>query len=113
MRAALSWQLALTGTSAALGALLGGEHAAISAALGGTVVILANLAYAFTVAVSAPRTVGATIQTLVRAETLKVALIVFGLWLVFTKYHDVAALPLVATMIVTVLAWPVALLYRD
>jgi ATP synthase protein I len=113
MRAALLWQLAATGASAAVAGLVGGEHAATSAALGGAVVVAANLAYVFTVSLSAPRTVGATIQTLFRAEAVKVALIVLGFWLVFTGYRDVVALPLVATMIVAVLLWPVALLYRD
>ena len=76
-------------------------------------VIAANLAYVFTVSLSAPRTVSATIQTLFRAEAVKVALIVLGLWLVLTGYREVVALPLVATLIVAVLLWPVALLYKD
>ena len=113
MRAALLWQLAVAGVSAAVAGLFGGEHAAISAALGGTVVILANVAYMLTVSLSAPRTAGATIQTLFRAEAVKVALIVLGLWLVFTEYRELVALPLVATLIVAVLLWPVALLYKD
>ena len=81
--------------------------------LGGTVVIVANTAYVSTVSLSAPRTAGATIQTLLRAEAIKVALIVAGLWLVFSTYQEVVALPLVCTLIVAVLLWPVALLYRD
>jgi F0F1-type ATP synthase assembly protein I len=88
-------------------------HAAISGAMGGAVIIAANIAYACTVSLSAPRTAGATIRTLLRAETVKVALIVLGLWLVFSGYREVVALPLICTLIVTVLLWPVALLYRD
>ena len=113
MRAALVWQLAATVLSAAIAGSFGGTHAAVSAALGGAVVIGANIAYACTVSLSAPRTAGATIQTLLRAEAVKVALIVLGLWLVFSGYREVVALPLVVTLIVTVLLWPVALLYRD
>ncbi len=113
MRAAAAWQLAATVISAAVAGLLGGMHAAISAVLGGALIVVANVAYACTVSLSAPRTAGATIQTLLRAEAVKVALIVAGLWLVFTGYREVAALPLVCTLIVTVLVWPVALLYRD
>jgi ATP synthase protein I len=113
MRAALAWQLAATVVSASVAGLLGGMHAAFSAALGGAVIVIANVAYACTVRLSAPRTAGATIQTLLRAETVKVALIVLELWLVFSTYREVVALPLVFTLIVTVLLWPVALLYRD
>lgn len=113
MRAALWWQLAATAASATVAASLGGTHAAISAALGGAVVICANIAYALIVRLSAPSSVGATIRTLFRAETVKVALMVLGLWLVFTGYREVVVLPLVATLIVAVLLWPVALLYKD
>jgi ATP synthase protein I len=113
MRAAAAWQLGATAISAAVAGLLGGMHAAISAALGGALIIVANIAYACTVSLSAPRTAGATIRTLLRAEAVKVALVVLGLWLAFTGYREVVALPLVCTLIVTVLLWPVALLYRD
>jgi F0F1-type ATP synthase assembly protein I len=113
VRAALAWQLAATAVGAAVAGLFGSTHAAISAALGGGVVIVANVASACTVRLSAPRTAGATIQTLLRAETVKVALIVLELWLVFSGYREVVALALICTFIVTVLLWPVALLYRD
>jgi ATP synthase protein I len=113
MRAALAWQLGATASSALIAGWLGGTHAAVSAALGGGVVVVASLAYVCTVILSAPRTAGATIQTLLRAEAVKVALIVLGLWLVFSGYGAVVALPLIVTLILTVLLWPVALLYRD
>ena len=113
MRAALAWQFAATLLIAAIAGPIGGIHAAVSAALGGAVVIGANIAYVCTVSISAPRSTGATIQTLLRAEAVKVALIVFALWLVFSGYREVVALPLVVTLIVAVLLWPVALLYRD
>jgi F0F1-type ATP synthase assembly protein I len=112
-RAALAWQLLATAVSATVAGLFGSAHAAISAALGGAAVILANIAYVCTVSLSAPRTAGATIQTLLRAEAVKVALIVLELWLVFSEYREVVALALICTLILTVLLWPVALLYRD
>jgi F0F1-type ATP synthase assembly protein I len=113
MRAALLWQLAATGICATAAGLLGTMHAVVSAALGGAVVICANIGYVLIVSLSAPRTAGATIQTLLRAECAKVVLIVLGLWLVFTRYGELVALSLVSTVIVTVLLWPVSLLYRD
>mgnify|MGYP001951584320 CR=1 FL=1 len=113
MRAALAWQLLATAFGAAIAGPIGGTHAAASAALGGAVVVIANIAYACTVSLSAPRTVGATIQTMLRAEAVKVALIALGLSLVFSNYREVVALPLIVTMIVAVLLWPLGLLYRD
>jgi hypothetical protein len=44
---------------------------------------------------------------------VKVTLIVLQLWLVFSSYREIVPLPLVGTLIATVLVWPVALLYRD
>ncbi|MCC6535174.1 MAG: ATP synthase subunit I [Burkholderiales bacterium] len=113
MRAALGWQLVVTGIVATIAAFLGGPHAAVSAALGGAVVVVANLGYASIVCLSAPRTAGATVRTLLRAEAVKIALIVLALWLVFTSYRDVVPLALIGTLVATVLVWPVALLYKD
>jgi ATP synthase protein I len=113
MRAALLWQLTATAVIASVASFLGGAHAAVSAVLGGGTVIVAGAAYALVVSVSAPRTAGGTIRILLRAEAIKVGLIVLQLWLVFTSYHEVMPLFLVGTLIVTVLLWPVALLYRD
>lgn len=113
MRAALWWQLAATAAIASVAAFLGGTHAAISVMFGGGAVVIAGAAYALTISLSAPRTAGETIRVLLRAEAIKVALIVLELWLVFTSYREVVPLPLVGTLIVTVLLWPVALLYRE
>jgi len=113
MRAALVWQLTVTGVIATAAGLMGGMHAALSAVLGGGAVIIANVDYALTVGFSAPRTAGATLRTLLRAEAVKVTLIVLALWLAFTFYRELVPLPLIGTLIVTVLVWPVALLYRD
>lgn len=113
MRVALLWQVAATAAAALVAALLGGMHAALSATLGGAVIVGANLGYVSVMILSAPRTAGATIQTLFRAEAVKVALVVLGLWLVFSNYREVVALPLIVTLIAAVLLWPVALLYRD
>ncbi len=113
MRAALLWQLVATVVIASAAMFLGGTHAAISVVLGGGAVVAAGAAYVLTITVSAPRTTGETIRILLRAEAIKVGLIVLELWLVFTSYREVMPLPLVGTLIVTVLLWPVALLYRD
>jgi len=113
MRAALSWQIAATAMIASVAVFLGGMHAAVSVVLGGGIVVVAGAAYVLTIRLSAPRTAAATIRTLLRAEAIKVGLIVLQLWLVFTSYREVMSLPLLATLIVTVLLWSVALIYRD
>ena len=113
MRAALSWQCAVTALAALVAIVSGGLHASISATLGGGAVILANLCYALTVAISAPRTASGTLRVLLRAEAVKVVVVVLVLWAVFTIYRAIVPMALIGTLIATVLVWPVALLYRD
>jgi ATP synthase protein I len=93
--------------------VLGGLHASLSATLGGGAVILANLCYALTVGISAPRTAGGTLRVLLRAEAVKVVVVVLALWVVFKIYRDIVPMAVMGALIVTVLVWPVALLYRD
>jgi ATP synthase protein I len=113
LRAALAWQLACTAIVASLAALFGGLHASASVALGGGSIVAANIAYALVVGLSAPRNAGATVRVIVRAESVKIALIVLELWLVFSAYRDLVPLAFVGAFVLAVLIWPVALLYKD
>jgi ATP synthase protein I len=113
LRAAMAWQLAATALIASVAGIVGGLQTGASAALGGGTIIVANAVYALVVGLSAPRSAGATIRVLLRAETVKIALIVLELWLVFSVYRDVVPLAFIGTFVVAVLLWPVALLYRD
>jgi len=113
LRAALSWQLIVTAAIASVAGIADGIHAALSALLGGGVIIVANGAYALVVGASVLGSPGATIRIMLRAETVKIVLIVGELWLVFSVYRDVVPLSLIGSFVVAVLLWPVALLYRD
>lgn len=113
MCAALLWQCAATLGMASPAFLLGGTHASVSALLGGMVVVSANAAYLLVVGLSGPTTASATLRTLLRAEALKVTLIVLALWLLFSGYRDIVPVSTIATLIGTTLVWQVALLYRD
>ena len=112
-RAALAWQLACTAVIASLAGLVGGLHASASVALGGGSIVAANVAYALVVELSAPRSAGATMRVIVRAETVKIALIVLELWLVLSVYRDLVPLAFIGAFVLAVLIWPVALLYKD
>ena len=81
--------------------------------LGGGSIVAANVAYALVIGLSTPRSAGATLRVVVRAETVKIALIVLELWLVFSHYPDLVPFAFVGAFVVAVLIWPVALLYRD
>ena len=113
LRAALAWQLACTALIASVAGVVGGLHASASVVLGGGSIVAANVAYALVIGLSAPRSAGATLRAVVRAETVKIALIVLELWLVFSHYRDLVPFAFVGAFIVAVLIWPVALLYKD
>ena len=81
--------------------------------LGGGSIVAANIAYALIFGLSAPRSAGATVRVIVRAETVKIALIVLELWLVFSVYPNLVPLAFIGAFVVAVLIWPVALLYKD
>ena len=52
-------------------------------------------------------------RVIVRAETVKIAVIVLEFLLVFSVYPDLVPLAFIAAFVIAVLIWPVALLYKD
>lgn len=90
-----------------------GAHAAISALLGGMVMMVACSVYAVLTGRNKVRSAGETLRVLIRAETAKIGVIVLQLWLVLTAYDAVVPGIFIGTFIVAVLIYPVALLVRD
>ncbi len=85
----------------------------MSALLGGFVNVSAGIVFALMTNHRKNRSADATIRTLVRAEAIKIAVIVFQIWLVLTAYQDVVQGMYFATFVITVLLSSVALLVRD
>jgi ATP synthase protein I len=112
-RAVLLWQAAATLIIAAIAGSWVGMHGALSAVLGGVINLSAGVVYVFVLAIAPPRSAGATIAALFRAEAAKILVIVALLWLVLTTYHDAVLPALLAAFIVTVLLFRVALFTRD
>ena len=113
VRAALRWQFWLTlGIALAAGLFIGGDGA-ISAILGGAVMLVAGCVYGVMTGGNKVRSAGDTLRTLFRAEASKIGLIVLQLWLVLTAYEAVVPAVFIGTFIVAVLIYPVALLVRD
>ena len=104
--------LVTLGIASAAGLMLG-VHGAVSALLGGTVMLVAGVVYALMVRGDGVRSAGQVLRTLLRAEAAKVGLIVFQLWLVLTAYEQVVPAVFVGTFAVAVLIYPVALLVRE
>jgi ATP synthase protein I len=96
----------------AIGIFLG-LQSAISAALGGGVSVISSAAYAIIVSHHKGYTAGETIRTALRAESVKIILIVILLWVVFKFYEDLNAFAFIGTFILAVLAYSMALLVSD
>jgi len=112
-RAVLLWQAAATLIIAAIAGLWAGVHGAVSAGLGGVVNLTAGVVYAFVLAMAPPKTAGATIAALFRAEAAKILVIIGMLWLVLSTYHEAVVPAFLAAFIVTVLLFRVVLFIRD
>jgi ATP synthase protein I len=109
----LQWQVFVAVALTLAAGWWAGMPGAISALLGGLINITAGLVYAMMVSRSTAKPAGQTLRTLVRAEASKIALIVLQLWLVLTTYHDVVATVFLASFVISVLVFPMALLVRD
>jgi ATP synthase protein I len=112
-RAVLLWQAAATLIIACIAGSWVGVHGALSAVLGGVINLSAGVVYAFVLAIAPPRTAGATIAAMFRAEAAKILVIIALLWLVLSTYHEAVLPALIAAFIVTVLLFRVALFVRD
>ena len=112
-RVALRWQFCITSGIALVAGFALGANGAISAILGGAVMMVAGFVYAVMTGGNKVRSAGDTLRTLIRAEASKIGLIVLQLWLVLTAYEAVMPAVFIGTFIVAVLIYPVALLVRD
>jgi ATP synthase protein I len=113
IRRVLRWQAVVTVAGAAAAYAWGGGHAAMSAALGGIVNVAAMVVFAVVYALSRPVSAGGTVAALFRAEAFKILVIVGQLWLVLANYKEVVPVAFLATFVITVLMFRVALLDRQ
>lgn len=114
-RIVIRWQIAATVLMALLGGLLGGRHGAISVLLGGAVVsaaaALSMMVASYGARVSASP--GGALLALLRAEAVKVALIVLLLWLVFSSYKDVVVVGFIGSFVISLGILGSAILVRE
>jgi F0F1-type ATP synthase assembly protein I len=112
-RTVLLWQAVATLAIAAISGFVAGVHGALSVVLGGLVNLSAGVVFAFVLAVAPPRSAGATITAMFRAEGAKVLVIIALLGVVLSKYRDAVLPAFLAAFVVTVLLSSVALFVRD
>lgn len=109
----LRWQLAATTLLALAAGGLAGLHGAISAVAGGSVSIIAGLAAAFVASRGDTKSAGGLVVGALRAEGVRIGLIVLLLWLVLQTYPEVVIAAFMASFILTVLIFAMAFFVRD
>ena len=112
-RIVLRWQFIATAVLTLVAALLWGRDGAVSAALGGTVNLVAGAIYGWRVARVESGTAGEALVTMFRAWGIKVLLIVAQLWLVLSLYRDIVHAAFIAAFVVTVGVFAAAIAVRD
>lgn len=113
IRTVLRWQALATATLAAVAGYVAGAHGALSAALGGLVSIAAGVAFAGMASMSRADTAGSVLIGALRAEAVKIILIVLLLWLVMAVYRDVVAVAFFGTFIAASMLFAAAALVRE
>ena len=113
IRAVLRWQIVATATVAAAGAIAEGSNGAVSAIAGGLVSIIAGLGSALVAARSGGKSAGGILVGALRAEAVKLALIVILLWLVLATYGEIVPLAFFGSFIATVVIFSMAFFVRD
>lgn len=112
IRTVMLWQALATTAATLIAAWFAGLHGAISAALGGGICIIAGLVSVWLAARSKTGSAGEALYGAVRAEGVRIGLMLSLLWLVLANYESVVALGLIGTFIVTVLIYTMAVFVR-
>jgi ATP synthase protein I len=113
IRTVLCWQVAATAVIAAVAAVVEGANGAVSAIAGGLVSMLSGLGSAVVAARSGGKSAGGILVGALRAEGVKLALIVILLWLVLATYHEIVPLAFFGSFIATILIFTMAFFVRD
>jgi len=113
IRTVLRWQMVATAALALIAGALTGGHGALSAVLGGGVSIVSGLASAVVASLGRAKSAEGALFAVLRAEAVKIGLIVILLWLVLATYRDVAALVFLGSFLVTVVIFAMAFFVRE
>jgi len=113
IRVVTRWQVIATAALTMVALLLWGRDGAVSAALGGAVNIVAGWVYGWRVSQGEARTAGEALRTMMRAEGLKVLLIIVQLLLVLTNYREIVHAAFFAAFVITVGIFAAAIAVKD
>ena len=113
VRTAVIWQALATAVLALVGALLAGVHGAISAVLGGMVSMLSGVAATLIATRRTADSTGGILYSALRAEGVRVFLIVILLWFVMATYRAIVHLAFIGSFVVTLLLFSAAFFIRE
>jgi len=113
IRTVLLWQLAATVALTLGAAALAGEAGAISAAVGGTISVVAGLAAALVASRGKAKSAGGVVGSALAAEAVKIGLAVLLLWLVLMNYPGAVIAALIGSFVVTMLIFAMAFFVRE
>lgn len=113
IRTVLGWQLVATAALAVIAGLVAGAHGALSAALGGLISFAAGLGFAGVASLARSDSAGSVLIGALRAEAIKIVLIVLLLWLVLSTYKNIVVIAFFGTFIVATVLFSAAALVRE
>jgi len=114
IRTVLRWQFLATAALTLGAGILAGSQGALSAALGGAVSICAGWASAVVASLGGEQSsAGGIMIGALRAEGVKIALIVILLWLVLATYGEIVALAFFGSFFATVLIFATAFFVHE
>lgn len=109
----MRWQLIVTTAMVLVLGFASGIHGAASALLGGVVSIISAAAFSAIISRYKGVSAGGALITALKAEAVKVVVMVILLWLVLTLYKDVVAVGFIGTFALTVLIFGMALFVTE
>jgi len=113
LRIIIRWQLLFT-LIAALGCYIWVDsHSAISALLGGFISVASSSAFALIVSLHKGKSASGTLRTALRAEAVKIIVIVISLWQVLTQFENINLIVFIGTFTATVIINSMALLISE
>jgi ATP synthase protein I len=113
IRVVLRWQGIATAVLTAIAWLTSGGHGALSAALGGLVGIAAAVVFAAVASLGGASGAAPALLSVLRAEAVKIALIVVALWVVLTTYKEVSIVWFIGAFLASTLILSIAPAVRD
>ena len=113
IRTVLRWQLVVTAALTLLAGLWAGGHGALSAALGGAVSLSAGWASGMAAAMGKAQSAGGVLLGALRAEGVKIGLMLALLGVVLAMYQDVVVIAFLGTFMATAMIFSMAFFVRE